>query len=113
MITENELCKRYSTGAIYVSPAAIDYFDSKIRTFYYCEAEFGDLLRDYIEHLLFPPTDKCFNFPKPTDGVIRGGGMTMSDEEIKWASVEYELRSALNNFTGSKVKFVAKKLEED
>lgn len=109
---ENELYERYNTGVTYISPAAIDYFDSKFRKSCYCEAEFGDLLRDYVEHLLFPPTDKCFDFPKSTDGVIRDGGMTMNNEEIKWASVEYKMRNALNNFFGEKVKFIATIIEE-
>jgi len=109
MITQSKLFERYSTGHLYVSPAAIDYFDSKIRTFYHCEAEFGDLLRDYTEHLLFPPTNKCFDFPKSTDGVIRDGGMEMDDEEKEWLMIESKLRDALNSCTGAKVKFVVVK----
>lgn len=106
MITQAKLFDRYSTGHIYVSGAAIDYFDDKIRTSYYCEAEFGELLRDYIEHLLFPPSDLCFDFPKSTDGIIRDGGMSMDDEEKEWLMVEYKLRNAFNNLTVGKVKFI-------
>lgn len=106
MITQSKLFERYSTGRLYISPAAVDYFDSKIRTFYHCEAEFGDLLRDYTEHLLFPPTNKCFAFPKSADGVIRDGGILMDDEEKEWLMVESKLRDALNNFAVGKVKFV-------
>ena len=106
MITGKKLFDRYSTGRVYTNGAAIDYFDSKIRTRYQCEAEFGELLRDYIEHLLFPPSDLCFDFPRSTDSVIRDGGMSMDDEEKEWLMIEYKLRNALNGCTGAKVKFV-------
>jgi len=107
MITQAKLFEKYSTGHIHASPAAIDYFDSKIRTNYHCEAEFGELLRDYIGHLLFTPSDLCFDFPRSTDGIIRDGGMDMDDVEKEWLMVEYKLRNALNHFAGgAKVKFV-------
>jgi len=109
MITQAKLFDKYSTGGVFVSPAAVDYFDDTIRTHYYCEAEFGELLRDYMEHLLFPPTNKCFDFPRSTDSIIRDGGMSMNDEEIEWLMIEYKLRAALNDCTGAKVKFVVMK----
>ena len=110
MITQAKLFDKYSTGHIHVGPAAdIDYFDSEIRTHYHCEAEFGELLRDYIEHLLFPPSDLCFDFPKSTDGIIRDGGMEMDDMEKEWLMVEYKLRNAFNSCTGAKVKFIVVK----
>lgn len=109
MITQTKLFDKYSTGHIYASPVAINYLDSKIRTHYHCEAEFGELLRDYIEHLLFPPSDLCFDFPRSTDSVIRDGGMSMDDEEKEWLMIEYKLRSAFNSCAGTKVKFIVLK----
>ena len=109
MITQAKLFDKYSTGYIHASPAAVDYFDSKIRTHYYCEAEFGELLRDYMEHLLFPPSDLCFDFPRSIDGIIRDGGMEMDDVEKEWLMVEYKLRNAFNNCANAKIKFVVVK----
>lgn len=109
MITQAKLFDKYSTGHIHVSGAAVNYFDSKIRTPHHCEAEFGELLRDYTEHLLSPPTNKCFDFPISTDGVIRDGGMSMNDEEMEWLMIEYKLRAAFNSCAGAKVKFVVVK----
>ncbi len=111
MISENELYKKYNIGIIYVNPAAVDYFDSKFRTSYWCEAGFGELLRDYVEHLSFPPTNKCLNFPRSTDGVVRDGGMPMNDEEREWLFVEYKIRNVLNNFFENKGKFVVTCIE--
>ena len=108
MLTQKELFDKYGTNNVYVSPAAVDYFDSKIRTSYYCEAKANELVKEYANHMLFPPTYRCLDLPRAhDDGVIRDRGFSMTNGEIEWLGVEYKLRCALNNFTDcNKVVFI-------
>ena len=108
MTTKKELFDKYGTNSVYISPAAIDYFDSKIRTSYYCEAKFDDLSKDYTDHILFPPTQRCSYLPRVRDdGVIREGGFSINSDEIEWLGMEYKLRYALNHYTDrNKVTFI-------
>ena len=108
MTTQKELFDKYGTNSVYISPAAIDYFDSKIRTSYYCEAKFEDLLKDYTDHTLFPPTKQCSYLPRVgDDGIIRNGGFSITNDEIEWLFIEYKLRCALKHFTDSnKIEFI-------
>jgi hypothetical protein len=108
MPTQKELFDKYGTNNVYISPAAVSYADSRMRTSYYCEAKFKDLSKDYTDHILFPPTQQCSCLPRACDdGVIRAGGFSINDEEIEWLGVEYKLRRALNNFTDrNKVIFI-------
>jgi len=62
MIISNYLIHKYSIGIIYVSPAAIDYFDSKIRRTYYCEATIDQIINDYAFHYINIPTNNCIVF---------------------------------------------------
>jgi len=107
MITEKELFNKYSTGSVYISPAAMDYDDSRLRTYYWCYGSFKEIMRELMIHLLFPPTDRCFKFPKiEYDGVLRPGNVEMTEKEMGWLWVEYKLRTALNSgYRKNKVYF--------
>jgi hypothetical protein len=108
MLTQEELFDKYGTNNVYVSPAATDYFDSKIRISYYCEAKAKELLKEYADHMLFPPTYRCLDLPRVRDdGVVRDGGLSIKNEEIEWLEMEYKLWYALNHYTDrNKVTFI-------
>ena len=109
MATCKELHKKYSTGTKYISPAAIEYPDSNMRSSYRCKTHFGTILREYLDHLYLPPTNRCRQIPMSHDGIIRApNGTGLTEKEVEWASIEYILRQAINNFfgTGNFVEFV-------
>lgn len=103
MATCRELYDRYNIGIKHISPVAVEYPDGNFRSSYRCKARFGDILRDYTDHLHSPPTDRCRQIPVSYDGVIRWNGMyvNLTDEEVEWASIEYILRQSLNKSFGS------------
>ncbi len=101
MATCRELYDKYSTGIRYTSPAAIHYADGEPRESFICSAHLGDILREYMDHLSMPPTDRCKQIPPAYDGVIRTDIIDITDEELEWASVEYILREAMNRCFGS------------
>lgn len=107
MITNKELLDKYNTGRVYISPAAVEYPDGRIRTHYYCSGTAKEVLRDLMSHLLFPPTERCYKLPKVEYGVLRPGNWEMTDKEMEWLWVEYKLRIALlEGRSNKKVNFV-------
>jgi len=101
MATCRELYEKYSTGTRYISPAAIEYPDSNMRSSYRCKTHFGTILREYLDHLYWPPTNRCRQIPVSYDSIIRApDGADLTEKEIEWASIEYRLREAINNFFG-------------
>jgi len=107
VITNKELLDKYNTGRVYISPATMDWFDTKIRTFYYCLGTVKQIARDLIEHLLFPPTERCYRLPKVDyDGILRPKGWEMTDEEKEWLFIEHKLREALKRHKNGRVQFI-------
>ena len=103
MATCKELHKKYSTGIRYISPAAIEYPDGKLRSSYICRGPFGKILREYIDHLSNTPTDRCRQIPSSDDGAIRTGWddkLDITNEELEWAFIEDILRRSLDKFFG-------------
>jgi len=103
------ILEKHNTGQIYIFPGARDYFDSKIRTEWWCEMSISELLRYYTLHLKNPPTDRCYHHcADPNEGIIYIDDPT--DEEMEWLSLEIKLSTAINDFFGGKkdgmVKFV-------
>ncbi len=106
MITQKELNDKYGTGVIYASPASTHSPDDKLNPSYWCQAHLGDIMRDYMDHLNMPPTDRCRQMPISYDGAVRSD-MDLTDEELEWASVEYILRQSINKCFGSNnVEFI-------
>jgi hypothetical protein len=99
MATCRELYDKYSTGVRHTSPAAVEYPDGAFRSHYICRGSFGKILREYIDHLSNPPTDRCRQISSSDDGVIRSD-MDLTDEELGWAFVEDILRRSLDKFLG-------------
>ena len=115
MVTHKELYDKYSTGAQHISPAAVEYSDGYFRSSYICRAPFGKILREYIDHLSNPPTDRCRQIPSSDDGVIRTGWddkMDITHEEIEWAFIEDILRRSLDKFFGVDNYYTTDKLVE-
>ena len=110
MATCRELYDKYSTGIRHTNPAAIHYPDGELRASFLCSAHLGDILREYMDHLSMPPTDRCRQIPISYDGVIRADILELPDltnEELEWASVEYILRESMNKCFGSNnIEFV-------
>ncbi len=100
MITQKELNDKYGTGVIYISPLSAHSPDGKLNPSYWCQAHLGDIIRDYVDHLNMPPTDRCRQISISYDGAIRSD-MDLTDEELEWAFVEYKLREAMNRCFGS------------
>ncbi len=101
MATCKELLDKYSTGAQHISPAAIHYSDGELKSLFLCKSTFGNILREYMDHVYFPPTDRCRLIDISHDGVIRTDMLDVTDEELEWASVEYILRDSMNKFFGA------------
>ncbi len=102
MATCKELHDRYGTGVHHTPPASLHSPDGKLRPSYWCNARFGDLLREYMDHLYYPATGReRLHIEVSRDGVIRTELTDITDEELEWASVEYILREALNKSFGS------------
>lgn len=107
MITQKELNDKYGTGVIYASPSSAHSADGKLNPSYWCQAHLGDILRDYMDHLYWPPTGRCRHIEPSYDGAIRTDMPNITDEELEWAHVEYKLREAINRCFGSNnVEFV-------
>jgi hypothetical protein len=100
MITKNYLLKKYSTGAVYTSPATIDYFDNKLRSFYWCSGKISDILEDYNSLLLYPPTKRCKLLKKVDDDGVLRSEENITSEELDWLWMEYKLRNAIITAVG-------------
>lgn len=96
MITQKELNDKYGTGVVHTEPASLHSPDGKLRPSYWCNARFGDILRDYMDHLYWS-VGRARHIEPSRDGVIRSDMPDLTDEELEWAHVEYKLREALNN----------------
>ena len=113
MITNKELLKKYNTGRVYISPAAMDWFDSKMRTFYYCSGTVEEVSRNLEDHLAFPPTERCYKLPKVDHyGILREGNWAMTSEEKEWLWVEYKLKEALKKPKNGSVQFICIRVED-
>lgn len=114
MTTDRELFNKYSMGVTYISPAAMDWFDTKIRTFFYCSGSVKEIMRELMLHLLFPPTERCYKLPKVDayDGVLRPKGWDMTDEEKEWLFIEHKLKEALQKQKKGRVQFVVMLVED-
>ena len=111
MITQRYLFDKYNTGTIYINPAAVEYEDAIIRSYYWCSGSAEDVLDDYNEHLSSISTDRCNEFKIIDDGVLRCGDVHLVENEKEWLWVDYKLRHALrNNVTSDeKVRFIVLK----
>ncbi|KKN09997.1 hypothetical protein LCGC14_1041030 [marine sediment metagenome] len=98
MATYKELNEKYGTGVQHTLPASLHSSDGKLHPSYRCKAHLGDILREYMDHLSMPPTDRCKQIPPAYDGVIRTDISDITEEELEWASVEYIIRESLNKF---------------
>jgi hypothetical protein len=101
MATCRELHDKYSTGIRHTSPTAVEYPDGAFRSSFLCSTHLGDIMREYMDHLYYPPTSRCKRIPPSYDGVIRTDILDVTDEELEWASVEYILRESINKCFGS------------
>ena len=102
-LNREKLLEKYSIGAVYISPAAIEYSTSKIQTRYWCEANKEELLADYFFHMQCPPSDQCYTNRFDDFGVRPNCELT--NEEIEWVELEYKLRLAIS-CDKDQIKFV-------
>lgn len=108
-LSEEYLFDKYSTGQIYVSPAAVDYADSELKAHYWCAGPIESVLEDYGRHLVTTPTLRCNSLPKikVMDGCLRDLDNTLTTEEKDWLWLEYKLRAAIvSGVKSSKISFV-------